>query len=90
MYIQNELLQYEIIKDIARGEKQKALFTKHGFQDVQEYQVEVIETLSRITTVVASSKIEAIKLVEAKYRDEEIVLTSDDWVDTEFLVREED
>lgn len=82
MHIQNQLLQ--------EGEKRKALFEKHGLQDVQEYQVEVTETLSRITTVLASSKREAIKLVEAKYRDEEIVLTSDDWVDTEFLIREED
>ena len=82
MHIQNQLLQ--------EGEKRKVLFEKHGLQDVQEYQVEVTETLSRITTVLASSKREAIKLVEAKYRDEEIVLTSDDWVDTEFLIREED
>lgn len=50
------------------------------------FTVEVTETLQRQIEVKANSEIEAEQIVRDMYRREEIVLTSDDYIDTEFEV----
>lgn len=55
-----------------------------------KYQISIIETLEKIIEVNATSEEEVIEKVMKMYNDEEIVLDSFDYVDTEFnKVREE-
>lgn len=54
-----------------------------------EYAVEVTETLSRVEYVLAASEEEALDLVRAMYFNEEIVLDSSDYIDTNFNIYEE-
>lgn len=55
----------------------------------KEYQVEITETLQKIVTVKAENPNEAWKIVREMYGDEEIVLTSEDYIDTDICVLEE-
>lgn len=52
----------------------------------KKYKITVEETLAREVIVEATTAHEAVKKVKQMYRDEEIVLTGDDCIDTEFLV----
>jgi hypothetical protein len=52
----------------------------------RKYKITVEETLAREVIVEATTAAEAVKKVKQMYRDEEIVLTGDDCIDTEFLV----
>lgn len=47
------------------------------------FKIEIQEFLSRIIEVEAETKVEAISKVRQFYRNEEIVLDSDDYVSTE-------
>ena len=49
-----------------------------------KYQVEITETLQRIVTVEAEDELSAVLTVEQLYKNEEIVLDSSDYIDTEF------
>lgn len=51
-----------------------------------KYNVEIKETLSRIISIDSSSAIAARRFAEESYRNEELVLNSDDYVSTEFDV----
>lgn len=51
---------------------------------MQEYEVEIEKILQRTIKVQAKSKEEAVTIVKEKYRNEEIVLTVDDFIDVEF------
>lgn len=53
---------------------------------MQEYQVEIKETLSRIVTVVADSNDEAIANAQDDYNNESVVLDASDFQDVEFGV----
>lgn len=55
---------------------------------MKTFQVEVLETLSRIVEVQAVNEYEAIRKVKAEYRLENIVLDSDDFVDVNFDILE--
>lgn len=55
----------------------------------REYQVEITETLQKIITVKAASPNDAWKMVSNMYSDEEIVLTSEDYIDTDICILEE-
>lgn len=55
----------------------------------REYQVEITETLQKIVTVKAENPNDAWKMVREMYSDEEIVLTSEDYIDTDICVLEE-
>ena len=55
----------------------------------KEYQVEITETLQKIVTVKAENPNEAWKIVRGMYSDEEIVLTSEDFMDFDICVLEE-
>lgn len=56
---------------------------------MKRYLVEVTETLQKQITITANSREEAEQKVRNKYRDEEIVLDENDYIDTEFTVLKE-
>ncbi len=53
------------------------------------YNIELNELLSRMLVIEADSEEEALTLAKQKYRNEEIVLDSSDYVDTEFKILKE-
>lgn len=55
---------------------------------MQTYHIEIQETLVRVVGVEALSLDSAIVQVQEMYNNEEIVLDSDDYMDTEFLVKD--
>lgn len=56
---------------------------------MKKYSIEVLEVLSRIVEVKASSSEDAIERVRKKYRKCEIVLDDSDYKVTEFSVKDE-
>lgn len=52
-----------------------------------DYEVEIVETLSRTIQVDANSEHDVYLKIWNKYRHCDIVLDSEDYVDTEFIVR---
>ena len=57
---------------------------------MKTYAVEITETLQRIVYIDAKSAEEAKRNVEERYHNEEIVLDSSDYQDTEIEVVEDD
>lgn len=57
---------------------------------MREIEIEITETLSRIVSVKASDYSEALGIVKDMYNNEEIVLDSGDYVDTDFKLWGED
>jgi hypothetical protein len=55
---------------------------------MKTFKIEVKETLSRIIEIEANSMDEAFSKIQDLYKKEEIVLDSDDYVETEFLKSE--
>ena len=53
---------------------------------MQEYKVKIIERLSTVVTVHAENADDAEDRVRSMYRNSDVVLTSDDYVDTDFSV----
>ena len=56
---------------------------------MNEYAVEISETLSRVEYVEADNEDEALDIVREKYFNEEFVLDSSDYIDTDFQIYEE-
>lgn len=56
---------------------------------METFKIEIKETLSRTIEIEANSMDEAYSKVREMYRDEEILLDSDDYVDTDFIEIEE-
>ncbi len=54
-----------------------------------KFTLELTETLSRTISIEASSPEEAYDIARQKYHNEEIVLDSSDYVDTEIKVKEQ-
>lgn len=54
------------------------------------YQVHITETLERTIEVEANTKEEAEELIREKHRNEEIVLSADDFIGTDFTAFEEE
>ena len=52
-----------------------------------DYQIQITESLQRVATVSADSEIEAIELVRRFYKEEKIVLDSEDFTDANFIVK---
>lgn len=48
------------------------------------YQIEIVETLSNIVAVVAENEQDALLKAQETYRNEEIILYPDDFIDTKF------
>ena len=53
---------------------------------MKQYIVEITETLQKQIKVEANSKEEALRLVKSKYKNEEIILDSENYVTTDFDV----
>ena len=51
---------------------------------MNKYTIEITETLQRQIEIKANSHDEALKIIKEKYKNEEIVLTADDFIDVEF------
>lgn len=49
-----------------------------------DYQIQITESFQRRETVSASSATEAVKMVRQYYKEEKIVLDSEDFTDVEF------
>ena len=56
---------------------------------MKKYQVEINETLSRIIEVEAENGNDAVSKIKDLYRKEEIVLDSNDYLDTKIEIYEE-
>lgn len=56
---------------------------------MKKYSVEITETLQRQVTVIAQTRDEAEQKVREKYQNEEIVLSNQDYIDTDFHVIKE-
>ncbi len=56
---------------------------------MKTFKIEVKETLSRIIEIEANSVDEAFLKIQNLYKNEEIVLDANDYVETEFLKSEE-
>ena len=55
-------------------------------KQMQKYQVEIDETLSRIIEVEAENENDAVSKIKDLYRQEKIVLDSNDYLDTEIEI----
>ena len=53
---------------------------------MKQYDVEITETLQITISVEANSREEALTKVKEKMRNEEVVLDSNDYIDTEYIV----
>ena len=53
------------------------------------FQIEVVETLSNIVEVNAENEQEALLKAQDMYRNEEVVLYPDDFIDTKFNIFDE-
>lgn len=49
--------------------------------------IEIIETLSKIVTIEADDEAQALIKVQEKYKNEQVVLGSEDYSYTEFVVK---
>ncbi|MGO1512991.1 MAG: DpnD/PcfM family protein [Moraxellaceae bacterium] len=56
--------------------------TKKG--DLNTYQIEIVETMSTLVEVVAEDSETALLKARGMYRNEDIVLYPDDFIDTKF------
>ncbi|MDN3440498.1 DpnD/PcfM family protein [Psychrobacter sp. APC 3279] len=52
----------------------------------QKFQIEILETLSNIVEVNAEDEQSALLKVQEMYRNEQVVLYPDDFIDTKFVV----
>lgn len=55
-------------------------------KESKTYQIEIIETMSRVVEIVAEDDSAAILKAKEKYRNEDIELNYDDMMDTEFII----
>ena len=56
---------------------------------METFKIEVKETLSRVIEIEANSVDEAFSKIQDLYKNEEIVLDADDYVETEFFKSED-
>ena len=66
----------ELIMNITRKDEKLAL----------TFQIEIVETLSNIVEVIAEDKQSALLKAQEMYRNEQVVLYPDDFIDTKFVV----
>ncbi len=52
----------------------------------QTFQIEIVETLSTIVDVVAEDEQSALLKAQEMYRNEQVVLYPDDFIDTQFNI----
>ena len=59
---------------------------KKDEESAQKFQIEIVETLSNIVEVVAEDKQSALLKAQEMYRNEQVVLYPDDFIDTKFNI----
>ena len=60
--------------------------TRKDEKSARTFQIEIAETLSNIVEVVAEDEQEALLIAQKMYRNEQVVLYPDDFIDTKFVV----
>ena len=55
-------------------------------KSAQTFQIEIVETLSTIVDVVAEDEQSALLKAQEMYRNEQVVLYPDDFIDTQFNI----
>lgn len=60
--------------------------TKNEDKSGRKFHIEIVETCSRIVEIEAESDEDALIAVKRKYRDGEIILDSNDYLDTDFKI----
>ena len=54
-----------------------------------KYFVEIKETLTKVVEIEANNAEEALDVVEKQYKNSEIILVADDYVNTEMIVKQQ-
>ena len=60
--------------------------TRKDEKSARTFQIEIVETLSNIVEVVEEDEQEALLIAQKMYRDEQVVLYPDDFIDTQFNI----
>ncbi len=55
-------------------------------KSMQKFQIEIIETLSNIVEIAAENEQDALLKAQEMYKNEQVVLYFDDFVDTQFNI----
>ena len=59
---------------------------KREVKAAKKFQIEIIETISNIVEVVAEDEQDALLKAQEMYRNEEVILDSEDYIDTKFNI----
>lgn len=59
---------------------------KRDVKAAPTFQIEIVETLSNIVEVVAENEQDALLKAQKMYQNEDVVLYSDDFIDTKFNI----
>ena len=57
-----------------------------NIKSMKTFHIEIVETLSQIVKIVAEDEQTALVKAQESYRNEELVLDSDDYIDTKFNI----
>ena len=60
--------------------------TRKDEKSARTFQIEIVETLSNIVEVIAEDKQSALLKAQEMYRNEQVVLYPDDFIDTQFNI----
>lgn len=55
-------------------------------KSMQKFQIEIVETLSNIVEIAAENEQDALLKAQEMYKNEQVVLYFDDFVDTQFNI----
>tara|TARA_B110000881_G_C18101843_1_gene283226 strand:- start:76 stop:279 length:204 start_codon:yes stop_codon:yes gene_type:complete len=55
-------------------------------ESMQKFQIEIVETLSNIVEIAAENEQDALLKAQEMYKNEQVVLYPDDFVDTQFNI----
>ncbi|WP_350655657.1 DpnD/PcfM family protein [Psychrobacter sp. S1-30-MNA-CIBAN-0213] len=59
---------------------------KREIKAAKTFQIEIVETMSNIVEVVAENEQDALLRAQEMYRNEEVILDSEDYIDTKFNI----
>ncbi len=64
----------------------KEIMMNENIKSMKTFHIEIVETLSQIVKIVAEDEQTALVKAQESYRNEELVLDSDDYIDTKFNI----
>lgn len=78
---------FDNLKGIKKGALilQKRVFVAN-MKGLKTYQIEIVETMSSILEITAEDEQDALLKVQERYRNEEVILYPDDFIDTKFNI----